>query len=409
MFAWGRTIEARMKRKIATVPRLVEGRNKQWYVYFSVLNPMTGKMKPIKVYRGFNECTNLAQKKAWGISLVAELTEKLKAGWSPLDDKEKFIYSDQTEYLNLSKKFNKVRNSVKNTRYYISEYLDSRMVELKPKSFSTYQSKLRIFVNWLDHRNYGEFDISAINYKIIQEFFLFLIDDSNLDRRTIEKYVQILRSYFDFLIKKGKLTDNPVKEIKKPKKLKDMAARPIHDYDMKLLLTHIKEANPQLYMACMFQYYLAIRPGQELRLLKVRDIDVYNHKVVVVDETAKTNRRVIDMPVDLAELVLKYQINRYNRDFYVFSKNGIPGPEPLGHNTLRNRFNKFRDQLNLPSVYKFYSMKHSGGGKLLEAGLTMEEIRDHFGHKSIETTDHYLRRHFGNRNTRIINNFPPPI
>jgi hypothetical protein len=53
-----------MKRKIATVPRLVEGRNKQWYVYFSVLDPMTGKMKPIKVYRVFNECTNLAQKQA---------------------------------------------------------------------------------------------------------------------------------------------------------------------------------------------------------------------------------------------------------------------------------------------------------------------------------------------------------
>lgn len=398
-----------MRRKIATVPRLVEGANGDWYVYFSVIDHLTGKMKPIKVYKGFKECTSVAQKRAWGKNLAQELTEKLRAGWSPLDDKEKIIYSDQTEYQLLAAKFKTARSSSKNTRFYVSEYLASRKTGLKPKTYSTYQSKMRIFVNWLDNNRYGDFDLTAIDTRIIHKFFEFLIKESRLDKLTIEKYEQILRDYFNFLIKKEKLRDNPVKDISKPPKLKDMAARPIHDRDMKLLLTHIQDSNPQLYLACMFQYYLAIRPGQEMRLLKVKDVDVYNHKVVVVDESAKTRRRVIDMPLELAELCIKFQIDHYNRDFYVFSKNGIPGSLPLGHNTLRNRFNKFRDELNLPEIYKFYSMKHTGGGKLLEAGLTLEEIRDHFGHKSIETTDHYLKRHFGNRNTRIINNFPKPI
>jgi integrase len=397
-----------MKKKIATVPRLVEATNGDWYIYYSVLNPLTGKMKPVKTYRGFKECATTTQKRAWGNALVVEITEKLRAGWSPLDDKEKIIYSDQTEYQNLSKKFTSIRNSVKNTRFYISEYLSFRKPQLKPKTYSTYQSKLRIFVNWMDDRKYADYDISAVDNRLILEFFDFLITESKLDKRTIEKYEQILRDYFNYLIKKSKITDNPVKDIVKPPKLKDMAARPLHDRDLKLLLTHIQDGNPQLYLACMFQYYLALRPGQELRLIKVKDIDVYNHKVVVVDEFAKKRRRVVDMPKLLAELIISYQIDRYNREFYVFSKNGIPGSTPLGHNTLRNRFNKFRDDLGFPKIYKFYSMKHTGGGKLLEAGLTLEEIRDHFGHKSIETTDHYLKRHFGNRNSRIINNFPKP-
>lgn len=398
-----------MKRKIATVPRLVEASNGDWYIYFSVRNPLTDKMVPQKIYKGFSDCNTLSQKRAWGRTLVSELTEKLKAGWSPLDDRDKVIYSDQTEYHNLSVRFKTARSSVKNTRYFITDYLLSRKKGLKPKSYSTYQSKLRIFAEWIDKNNYGDYAVSAVDNKIIQLFFNYLIQEVKLDKLTIEKYMQIIRDYFNYLIKKDKVTVNPVFDIVTPPKSKDMAARPINDNDLKALLTVIKEDNPQLFMACMFQYYLAIRPGQELRLLKVKDIDVFNNKVVVVDETAKTNRRTIDMPIELSALCIKHQIHHYNRDYFVFGKNGIPGAVPLGHNTMRNRFNKFRDGLNFPKIYKFYSMKHTGGGKLLESGVTLEEIRDHFGHKSIETTDHYVRRHFGNRNNKIINNFPKPM
>jgi len=398
-----------MKKKIATVPRLVEANNGDWYVYFSVCNPETGKMVPQKIYKGFSDLPTLAKKRAWGTSLVNELTEKLKAGWTPLDDRERIIYSDQTEYHNLTVRFKTTLSTSKNTRYFISEYLLTRKTGLKPKSYSTYQSKLRIYAEWLDKSRFGDYDVSAIDNKIILMFFDFLIMESKLDKLTIEKYEQILRDYYNFLKKKGKVSVNPVIDIVKPPKSKDMAARPINDSDMKELLTVIKDSNPQLYLACMFQYYLAIRPGQELRLLKVKDIDIYNNRVVVIDETAKTSRRTIDMPMALAELCNTYQIHHYHPDNYIFGQNGIPGPAPLGHNTMRNRFNKFRDDLKFPKIYKYYSMKHTGGGKLLDAGLSLEEIRDHFGHRSIETTDHYVKRHFGNRNKRIIHNFPAPI
>ncbi|KAF0198423.1 MAG: integrase [Bacteroidetes bacterium] len=397
-----------MKTKIASVPRVVEGSNGDWYVYFSVKNPLTDKMVPRKVYEGFKQCETTAQKRVWGKKLVAELIKKLKAGWNPLDDSEKFIYKDETDYELLSRKFNATKKTVKNTRFYISEYLQSRKNGLKPKTYSTYQSKLRIYIQWLEHAKFGEYDLTEIDNKIILRYFDFLIIESKLDRVTILRYEQILKDYYNYLVKKGKINVNPVFDVVRPPKSKDMAARPINDRDLKLLLSIIQDRNPQLYLACMFQYYLAIRPGQELRFLKVKDIDVHSYKVVVDDVNSKINRRTVDMPVDLAELCIKYQINLFKPDFYVFGRNGVPGIEPLGQNTLRERFNKFRDELKLPKIYKFYSMKHTGGGKLLEAGLTLEEVKNHFGHKSIETTDHYVKRHFGNRNSRIIHGFPKP-
>lgn len=80
-----------------------------------------------------------------------------------------------------------------------------------------------------------------------------------------------------------------------------------------------------------------------------------------------------------------------------------PGSMHLGHNTLRVRFNKYREILNLPQTYKFYSMKHTGAGMLLDAGLTIEELRDHLGHTSIISSHHYVR------NQKVIKSFPKPF
>jgi integrase len=395
-----------MKTKIATVPRIVEPFAGDWYVYFSVRNPATGKMVPYKIYKGFKTRKTRKDKLCWGEQLVKEYTDKLKKGWSPFDDQDKVIYSDALEYANLVNKFKRKRSSVKNIRYYLSEYLAGRQTELKEKTYATYRSKLRIFCEWLDDGGYSDYDISELSQKIVCDFFTFLIKDQQLDRRTIEKYRQILRSYFEYMKKLGKLIKNPVNDIKLPPKTKDMAARPINQSDFKKLLDTIKEHDPQLYLVCMFEYYTALRPGQEIRLLKVKDIDVYNNLITIVEGNAKTVRRTVDMPKQLSQLLVSYQIHTYHRECYVFGRNGFPGPVGFGKNNFRNRFNRIRDDLNLPDIYKLYSMKHTGCGRLIEAGRTLEEIRDHVGHTSIESTANYVRKHFGMRNRNIIDSFP---
>ncbi len=397
-----------MRKKLATIPE-IKVSNGIWFLYFSVRDPKTDKMKPVKIYKGFKDCKNDAERQACGALLKQEYTEKLKTGWSPLFDKEHVIYSDQLEYQNFNDRFKKQRKASKNTRFYLNEYLSQKRLGLKDKTYSTYVSKLRIFCNWLEFKGYEEYDVSEINNKIILDFFSFLITDRKLDKISILKYQQIIHDYYRYLNKKDKILENPVYDIIKPPKTKDMAARPIPKFDLKKLLTTIKKSDPQLYLACMFQYYLALRPGQELRTLKIKDIDLYNNTVVVCEESAKTVRRTIDMSEDLSKLCHEHNLQLYNREFYVFGRERVPGCEKLGHNTLRNRFNKYREQLNLPNIYKFYSMKHTGGGKLLEAGRTLEEIKSHFGHSSIETTDYYIKRHFGIRNQNIITKFPKPF
>ena len=398
-----------MREKIATVPRLVEPKKGEWYVYFQVRNPLTGKMKPFKFYKGFKKCKNNPERRILGNKMVQEFSAKLRAGWTPFDDDEMVIYADNLEYEHMVERFAEKKKSVRNNRYFLNDFLIGIQETLRPNTLKTYRSKLRIYCKWLDLNGYAETDVSAVSTKIIKEFIRYQSVDRDLDRLTVEKYIQILKAYYTYLKKIGKVHVNPVRDIPLPPKKKDMGARPINQNDMKDLLPAIKESDPQLYLACMFVYYLSLRPQQELRLLKIKDVDLYNNIVTIVDGQAKVKRRTVNIPFALRELCNEYLLSRYNRDYFVFGRRGVPGPEPTGKNTLRNRFNRVRDELGLPETYKFYSLKHTGGGRLLESGVTIEEIRDHMGHRSIDTTSRYLKRHFGMRSRKIIEDFPPPV
>lgn len=61
------------------------------------------------------------------------------------------------------------------------------------------------------------------------------------------------------------------------------------------------------------------------------------------------------MASQLYEELVFQRIDIASSDLYVFGKYGRPGEEPLGKNTLRNRFNRIRDDLDLSKTYKLYS------------------------------------------------------
>ena len=105
------------------------------------------------------------------------------------------------------------------------------------------------------------------------------------------------------------------------------------------------------------QYYAAIRPGNEMRFLKVKDIDFDTKVITIRNYHAKNGRtEAIQMPDALYDWLIKYDIDMSIQDYYVFGRGGIPGPEALSKNSLRLRFNKFRDRLNLPKDVKLYSI-----------------------------------------------------
>lgn len=400
-----------MKRKVIYVkPELKDcsgDLTKQWYVEYQYRDPKTGRLGRFRIYKELN-VPDEQERRSAARKIIKALDKKLLSGWNPYEPENK-VFEDQIEYHNVARIYSRKRLSNNSIKINFSEFLSEYKLKLAPKSYESYQSKIRLFYQFIELKEMTGNDTQVLNNDLVKSFFRWLIEERNLDKVTVIKYKQNLNALFKYLLKKHLVFENPVYDIPIPPKKIDNKAQEFLAEDRKSLLDLIKSTDPQLYIACLFQYYCAIRPGTELRLLKVKHINFNAGLVTINPVDAKNgNARVIQLPDSFRQMLLERGINNYNKEFYVFSKYGIPGTQPLGKNTLRTRFNYFRDHLGLSKDYKFYSWKHSGAGSLDDINIPLRDIQKHLGHSSPEYTAIYLNRRRGFQNDKIKYNFPEP-
>nr|WP_321409360.1 tyrosine-type recombinase/integrase [uncultured Carboxylicivirga sp.] len=404
------------RKRIIVLPRLNDCKgdiNKRWFIEYQVRNHKTDKMHRFRIYEGFEtivfktKLETIQERQKHAQSIINEYTYKLKNGWTPFKD-EDVIYEDEIDYHNLAQIYGRKKKSNITIRSLMSDFLTYRKREVKPKTYESYQSKIRLFCMWLEKNDYGDLDVESIDNKIILEFFNWLIDDRKLSKLTLEKYEQNINRLFEYLISNKKVIENPVFNVPKLPRTCDNAAKPIMKNDIEKFKMIIQGRDPQLWLALQFEFYCFIRPGSELRLMRIAWIDFFSGTITIPANIAKNGKQetVIVPSQFLTVLTQQYQLQNYARDLYVFGRNKMPGTEPLGKNTLRNRFNSFRDELGLSKEYKFYSWKHTGAVLASNAGVPTKDLQMQMRHHSLDITDKYLRKMKGTDSEHLKNRFP---
>lgn len=406
------------RKKILIFPKLCDRQGditKQWFVELSMRNPATGEMVRRRVEKfdelNINKLPTVEERYALAQKIIASLNEKIQKGWTIFNDMNSCIYEDQLQYSNVAKVYKK---EVSNNTYshWVSIYIKEFIADLKPETRGTYISRYRTLGVWLESKRLQQLNISNITNALIIEFFNYLKKERNQSQRTYRSYHQLIFAFFEFVLRKGNISSNPVYNIPENRVVKDMGAERIFKEDLDRLMALIDKEDAQLGLACRFEYYCGLRPGYEVRLLKIGDIDFRKgiSKVRVSWQNAKVSRkRDVAIPdIFLDYLLTRWKLNEYDAEDYVIGKNNLPGKQYLGKNNLRFRFNKFRTRLNLPVNYKLYSFKHTGAVTLAEQGETIINIRDHLGHTSIQTTEVYLKR-LGFNDSKIIRREFPKI
>ncbi len=407
------------RKKLIILPKLSDAGGdirKDWFIYYSYRNPKTGKMQRFRIYEGFKSINNINARRRYADKKIRELTEKLKHGWTPFDD-DQVIYDDMISYANIANVYGKRRKGNKTLKYYTSQFIEHIRDTVSYRSLDTYRSKLRHFVLWAESRDIAENDLSVYDEGIIDSFFTFIIKNRKLQGRTVKKYGQILRRFFDYLISEGVTYSNPVVKIPKAANTIDHGAKPIRTDDVEKLKQLISKEDKQLWLAILFQFYCFIRPGIELRFMRIQWIDFttgtitipaameVNGKMEKISKNGKESTIVVPSQF-LRVLKNDYKLDKYDKRMFVFDRGGEPGYFPLGHNTLRNRFNRFRDELGLSKDYKFYSWKHTGCVFASNAGIPVKDIQMQMRHYSLDITDKYLRKMKGIDSEHLKNGFP---
>jgi integrase len=363
-------------------------------------------MQRFRHYDGFTELS-LQQKLIHAQELIELYSSRLKTGWTPFSDSELAIYNDQIDYKSVADMYGSRRAGNKSIRLLVSRYLDSIREAVSHTTYLTYQSKLRIFVLWLEREKYIDNDITSFNNKLIGLFFHYLIDTRKLSRISIRKYSELLTNVFEFFKKEKVIILNPVFDIPECNRINDKAPRPIQRADIDTFKKEIQK-DPELWLAVMFEFYCGMRPGYEIREMKIKDIDLIAG-TVRVDRARAKNRieRIVTMPQQLIDQLRNfYKLHTYNRELYVFGRGGHPGTSHISKNKLAYKFNKIRERLNMPYEYKFYSWKHTGAVEADQADIPMKDISLHLGHSSLKATDFYFRNKKVSTSKRIRDNYP---
>ena len=374
--------------------------SKQWYVEYRWLMPGEAKMRKERIYNGLSIVSKEERMKAAEL-IIKEKTKWLKSG-AYLQGNERKVYADELLYRSEAKRFGSAREHIVTTRTNLSNFLTVQKQKVNAKSYENYVSKMRIFNAWLEENKLSEINIKNITRKHIIDFSVFLSEEK-LSRLTIKKYIQIVHMFFDYELLNGSIVHNPVEKIPAMGKIVDMAAVPFKADDRAKLKEAISKKDPQLWLACQIQYYCAIRPGTELRLIKLKWIDFENSHFRLPNEITKNNTtEIVTIPPFLmAEMKAMYLDRFEDKDLYLFGKFGRPGDTPPGKNTMRDRFNRYRDALHIDPSHKFYSWKHTGAATLINNGAQPYDVKNHLRHASFATTEIYLKKIRGNTGKSI--------
>lgn len=367
--------------------------NKKWYVEFAFRVPGDDTPYRYRVYSGL--CSGSVQERdAVGQQLVEYYTEYLKSG-EYLNTKPNLNPLKENEtYRPENKKWMEKNRELMMDRL-MPRFLKSIRTTLRKKTHQDYSSKMSIFLLWLDKSGLSRTPVTLVGRATIMPFFEMLATERKLCRRTIEKYMQILRAFFNWCEDMGlrEYDTNPIRRIPKMGKVIDCSPDVFSKTDRERLRDSIKPKEPWLWLACEMLYYCAIRPGTEMRLLKVSDIDLERRTIRVDAELAKNKRtELVTFPNELLQHMLELNVDKYDGNMYVFGRYGAPSLTPMGKNTMRNRFNQYRELLKISSDKKFYSWKHSGAISAIENGATIYEVKDQLRHVSIVTTEEYLKK-----------------
>src|SRR5690606_17794081 len=151
--------------------------------------------------------------------------------------------------------------------------------------------------------------------------------------------------------------------------------RPFNNAEFPKLMEYCRENNAFLYQFCRFIYYSCMRPDAELRKLQIYEIDLVGRKMAVPGNNAKS-KSTQWIPIDdsFLSILSEMGLHNYPSNYYVFGKNGKPGPKPVHEKYFGKYFRPVKKVLGLHPDTTLYSIKHTRCIHLVEDGEKLTNI-----------------------------------
>lgn len=270
---------------------------------------------------------------------------------------------------------------------------------MQKNTIDNFRTSVNFFCYAVKKLKFSQLKVGNFERSHAKAILEFLKKDKNWTNQNYNKHLGYLRSIFYEVLEADYIKFNPFSEIKNLKVVKTPANIPPTDEEMALICETLKNENFGFYIFYLTIYYCGIRPD-ELRNMKIKDLDFQNKSFILPKEITKTGKqRIVPMLGNTFDLLKNYQ--NLDKDLFVFGTwvpNGgrhscknwfLPNLYRLKEDTPNKEWNKLVKK-GLEINKNLYSAKHKGADDKREAGMDIKTICAIFGHSEEKMTERYM-------------------
>lgn len=392
--------------------------SKRWYVYFSYVDPKTGRLKRMKNIYGKTNRHKTKDSRYFLLGLYRKrLLRLLQEGYNPFKDnselhikrtnkvKEEEITVKSEVVPEAKAKEGAIKVEEKDVQDNYEDKMSVRealnyALELKVNVAGTrtlvdYRSRCDLFAKWMEENHKEIKTIDGIDKKIISSFLNHV--QLKTSPRNRNNYRTCFSSLFQVLEDNEVMDKNFIKSIK-PLKTNPKRNKTYSEKEHQEIFKYLKREDPLLLLFIKFVSYNFLRPLEVCRL-KVKDLNLDTNTVEfrAKNKLLKTKlipKILVDELPDLSQM---------DGELLLFTPNGIGGVWETVLDNRRgyftNRFNiVVKKHFNLDSRYGLYSFRHTFITKLYRALVAdssphaaKSSLMQITGHSTMTAVEKYLR------------------
>ncbi len=267
------------------------------------------------------------------------------------------------------------------------EWLRRKIIGFKANSTVTsYNTSVTKYIN----RYLGE-ELLCNLKEIHGDIFIKLLKEANLDPKTINRHVLVLKMVLNFCVTEGWITKSPFNRIENLK-VSEKGFNFLNKLEIKSLLDRNKDEG-SVYALLLIALNTGLRSGEICGLCW----DAIDFKTGIIhikrtmsksglSERTKTNQiRFIPLNDTLIEFFGTLKANKANSKFVVVNKNG----RPFDPSHISNRvFKKALQRAGIKTV-RFHDLRHTYASHFMMNNGNIYDLQRILGHTKIDMTQKY--------------------
>ena len=247
----------------------------------------------------------------------------------------------------------------------------------------SYEKDILKYLEYLERECLSLYDVKYSDIRFLLEYY----DHLHLKSRSIRRKISSLKGFYKYLLKNGKVLDNPFSYVTLPKCDKKLPEYLNYNEVIEIFeaidTTTLSGLRDRLIMELM--YATGIRVS-ELVNIRVLDIDIDNRKINVIGKGDK--ERIVFFNEVTRKCLKKYLSASHEirkSDYLILNHNG----NKITTRSIRLIMEKIIRETSVNKHLHPHMLRHTFATHLLNNGCDLLTVQELLGHASISTTGIY--------------------